>query len=377
MSSKLTLAEVLRHHGAELRYEYGRQLPGYQKQALWLFEHCRTASLGGHIHGCSTCGHQEYHHNSCRHRGCPQCEGAKEAQWLVKREEELLPVHYFHVVFTVPAVLNELFLGNQRECYAALFEAAAKTLKTVGQNRIGAKLGFFAILHSWGQQLNFHPHLHCVVPGGGLASDGNWVSTSKKKRYLAPTKVLAEVFRGILLKRLAHHYRIGKLEFEGDFQQLLSTAAARKWVVSAKPPFGSPLAVLKYLSRYTRKVAISNSRLLELKDGKVTFKFRDYANEAKEKTISLRAVEFLRRFAMHIPPPGFMRIRYYGFMAGAQRVSKLKAIAAHIRELLPEIPHPEKANSSIKAKLCSACGAATIRLFMVFHVPSPFAFNSS
>jgi hypothetical protein len=371
MSYQLTLRDVLHAHRGDLLKKYGEKLPGYQKRGLWLLEHCQSVALGGHIRRCSACGQQEYRHNSCRYRGCPQCEGSKEAKWLLEREDELLPVHYFHVVFTVPHVLNELFYHNQRECYGALFEAAAKTLNTVGKNRIGAKLGFFSLLHTWGQLLNYHPHLHCVIPGGGISLDNEqWVSTSKKRRYFASTKVLAEVFRGILLKKLRQRYLAGKLNVRGDFEQLLDDAARRRWVVHAKPPFGSPLAVLKYLSRYTRKVAISNSRLLELKDGMLSFKFKDYANASIGKTCRMSAVEFLRRFAMHLPPPGFVRIRYYGFMAGAKRKARLKQMAELIRGLLPELPKRESSNnSSCQARCCTRCGKPALKLLIVFSGP--------
>ena len=367
MDSKLTLAELLRTHRKELMSEYGVQLSGYQKRGLWLLEHCQTTALGGHLCGCSECGHRVYRANSCRHRGCPQCEGSKEAEWLLEREKELLPVHYFHVVFTIPHVLNEVFLNNQRECYSAFFESVAKTLKTVGENRISAKLGFFAVLHTWGQLLNFHPHIHCVVPGGGITADGkNWIATSKKRRYFAPTKVLAEVFRGILLKALKRRFRDGKLTVAGDFDRLLTLAASRRWVVHAQPPFGSALAVVKYLSRYTRKVALSNSRLIELNKGVVTFKFKDYANAAMGKCCRMRAVELLRRFAMHIPPPGFVRIRYYGFMAGAKRKERLKAIAELIRGLLPEIVKNQASDGSFKPRKCPVCGVSALRVLRVY-----------
>jgi hypothetical protein len=283
MAARLTVAEIFRAHGKEFLKERGTRLPDYQKSALWSLARCRTAAMGGHVLECGACGHVEHRYNSCRRRGCPQCEGAKEARWLLERESELLPVHYFHAVFTVPHALNELFLQNQRLCCAVLFQAAAKTLSKVGRNRLDAQLGFFSILHTWGQTLDLHPHLHCVVPGGGLSRDGaRWIPTSKRRRYLAPVRVLAEVFRGILLKHLRRLYRQGKLTYAGDFEKLVTTAAGRRWVVHAQPPFGSALHVLKYLSRYTRKVAISNSRLVALDGNMVSFSFKDYADGSQK-----------------------------------------------------------------------------------------------
>jgi hypothetical protein len=274
-----------------------------------------------------------------------------------------LPVHYFHVVFTMPHALNELFLQNQRTCSTALFQAAAKTLSTVAYRRIGAKLGFFSILHTWGQMLDLHPHLHCVVPGGGLSGDGeSWIATSKKRRYFAPVRVLAEVFRGILVKRLRRLFRQGKLAYAGDFEQLIATAIRRRWVVHAQPPFGSATQVLKYLSRYTRKVALSNARLVALDGEMVSFSFKDYADGSQKKLCRMKASEFIRRFLMHIPPPGFVRIRYYGFMAGKHRHERIARIREVIAGLLPvPVTHP-KTDGSFRPGCCPRCGAQALHL---------------
>jgi hypothetical protein len=362
-NNRLTVAEIFRGHGRDFLSEHGTKVPGYQKKALWLLANCQTAALGGHLVKCGNCEHKEYRHNSCRHRGCPQCEGTKEAKWLLAREEELLPVHYFHVVFTVPHVLNELFLNNQRQCFEALFQAVAKTLQTVAKNRLKAKLGFFSILHTWGQQMDFHPHVHCVVPGGGLSLEGNnWISSSKKRRYFAPTKVLAEVFRGILVKALKRQFREGKLRCDGNFELLLNSAVARRWVVHAQPPFGSALQVLKYLSRYTRKVAITNSRLINCSNGKVTFSFKDYANGAVKKTCCMKTTEFIRRFLMHIPPPGFVRIRHYGFMAGKNRKALINQIKKLIAGLLPIVFKSPKSDGSFNPSCCPKCGKSALAI---------------
>ena len=358
MSQRLTLAEIFRAKRSEFLQEFGAKISAYQKRALWLLANCQTAALGGRFVECDECGHREYRFNSCRHRGCPQCEGAKEAKWLLAREGELLPTHYFHLVFTISHILNELMLHNQRVCYAAFFQSVAKTLMTIGKSRLKAQLGFFSILHTWGQQLDLHPHLHCVVPGGGLALDGTgWIPTSKKRRYFAPTKVLAEVFRGIFIKALKRLYQQGKLTYDGDFEALLNLAVKRRWVVHAQPPFDSALCVLKYLARYTRKVALSNSRLVEFENGKVTFSFKDYADGSQSKLCQMRANEFIRRFLMHIPPPGFVRIRYYGFMAGPKRKARMEQIKELILGLLPEIivQQPET-DDSFNPGCCPKCG---------------------
>ena len=361
MQARLTVAELFRTHAQEFLGMYGKLVPGYQKKALWSLARCQTAALGGSIVECTACGHRESRYNSCRSRGCPQCEGSKEAKWLLERESELLPVHYFHVVFTVSHVLNTLIINNQRRCFALFFQSVAKALQTVAQNRLKGRLGFFSILHTWGQKLDFHPHIHCVVPGGCLSMDGNtWIPTSKERRYFAPTKVLAEVFRGIFIKALKRAYKDGKLKFDGNFEALINQAVSRNWVVHAQPPFGSATQVLKYLSRYTRKVALTNSRLVSLENGKVTFSFKDYADYSAKKYCRMQATEFIRRFLMHIPQPGFVRIRHYGFMTGKNRKQRLASLRDLIAGLLPVIiSHPES-DQSFKPGTCPNCGATSL-----------------
>lgn len=355
MSTRLSVAEIFRAHSKEFLSKYGTKIPGYQKRALASLMHCRSPYLGGHVYKCKECGHEETHYNSCRHRGCPQCEGSKEAKWLLERESELLPTHYFHVVFTTPHVLNELILHNQKVCFAILFKSVAKTLMTVAQNKLEAQLGFFAILHTWGQLLDFHPHIHCVVPGGAIKPDGSWVATSKRRRYLFPQKVLAEVFRGIFIKELRAAFNQGKLQYSKNFEVLVQESVRLSWVVHAEPPFASPLHVLKYLSRYTRKVALSNSRLVSHKNNQVTFTWKDYADQCKTKHCTISATEFMRRFLMHIPVPRFVRIRHYGFMAGKDRKSRLKNLRQIILGLLPDVVHP-KSDNSFQPGCCAKCG---------------------
>lgn len=350
----LTVNELVRTYGAEFLSCYGEQIPAYQKRALWHLRNCRTEALGWRVVQCAECGQTQYRYNSCRHRGCPQCEGSKDAAWLHARVGDLLPTHYFHIVFTIPHELNPLFLNNPRLCYGVLFKAVAKTLKAVSRRRLNAEIGFFSILHTWGQKLEFHPHIHCVVPGGGLRSDETWVPTSKKRWYFAPTKVLAEVFRGIFIKALKRQG--AKLNFSGNLEQLFERAVQKHWVVHAEPPFGSAVAVLKYLSRYTRKVALTNSRLISVKNSNVTFAFKDYSKNCKQQSLTLTVTEFIRRFLQHVPPPGFTRIRHYGFLNSKGKKERLQKIANAILGLLPAlIKHQPLATAFVVS--CQHCGA--------------------
>jgi hypothetical protein len=296
---------------------------------------------------------------------------------MLARESELLPTHYFHLVFTVPHVLNELFLHNQRVCFAIFFKAVAKTLGTVMKERLKAQIGYFAIMHTWGQKLDFHPHIHCVVPGGGIREDGSWVTTSKKRRYFAPSKVLAVVFRGILIKALKRAYKDGKLTFNGNLETLLTQSVRTPWVVHAKPPFGSALQVLKYLSRYTRKVAISNSRLVSIDNGRVTFSFKDYAQQSKKKLCCLQAAEFIRRFLLHIPPPAFVRIRHYGFLAGKNRKQGIDKIKEVISGLIPILSKESRqlTTTGFCPGLCPLCNAKA--LVLVEMIPTHLKTDSS
>lgn len=359
MSAALTVADVFRAHSDDFLKAYGTRIPGYQKKALFALMRCRTPSLGGHLYVCPVCGYKEQRYNSCRVRGCPQCEGSKEAAWLLEREAELLPTHYFHVVFTLPHILNTLILGNQHKCLGLFFSAVAKTLMTVAQNRLGGRLGFFSVLHTWGQKLDFHPHLHCVVPGGVVLPDGAWLPTSKRRRYFLPHKVLADVFQGIFIEKLRRAFQARSLTYQGDFEALLTQAACARWVVHAQPPFGSALSVLKYLSRYTRKVALANSRLISLVAATVTFSWKDYADGSQRKLCRMSAVEFIRRFLMHIPQPGFVRIRHYGFMAGKGRAVRLATLRETILGLLPPVVLP-KTDRSFKPGICPGCGMALL-----------------
>lgn len=362
MDGKLSLAGIFRAHAAEFLAACASRLPSYVAFALWSIIRCRTAALGGRVLRCAACGHEQWRYNSCRHRACPQCEGDKDAAWCQARQSELLPTHYFHLVFTVSHTLNNLFLANKRVCFSLLFQAAAKTVQKVGRQRLkGARLGFFAILHTWGQLLNFHPHIHLVIPGGGVSADGKWIMSSRKKRYFASTKVLALVFRAILIKSLKRAYRERKIVFDGDFEALINSALQKPWLVHAQPPFASPSQLLKYLSRYTRKVAFSNSRLVSYDKELISFSFKDYANAAKKKLCHMHVLEFMRRFLLHVPPPRFVRIRHFGFMAGKGRNPTIEKLKSLIAGLLPVVAKAVAKSMQI-AVGCPLCGASTLLL---------------
>ena len=335
---QLEVADIVRLHGDEFRRVYH---PSAQQEAvLRHIAECRTAALGGHIDACPACGHQRISYNSCRDRHCPKCQAIARADWLEARLERLLPIPYFHVVFTIPDELNALALGNKRLLFDLLFAAAADTLKAIAldEKHLGAEIGFTAVLHTWGQAVLFHPHLHCVVTGGGLSSDGTrWVAG--RENFFLPVKVLSKLFRGKFLDALQKARTDDKLRFGGSTTTLSDDAAwarfrdqlyRKDWVVYAKPPFGGPQQVYAYLGRYTHRVAISNFRLVSLENGRVTFTLKDYADGEKRKTMTVSAVEFLRRFLLHVLPQGFTRIRHYGLYAGKNVASKLQ----HARLLL-------------------------------------------
>ena len=312
-----------------------------QRQVLRTIARCRTARLGGHVEGCEACGHKRIAYNSCRNRHCPKCQGAARAKWMAAEQAMLLPVDYFHVVFTLPRTLNALMRVNPRELYALLFRAAAATLLTFARDpkHLGDEPAITMVLHTWGQNLTEHVHVHCVVSGGGLNADhSRWIAT-RRRGFLFPVRALGKVFRGKYLAALARLRRRGQLRFTGQcaglaesaaWQGLLTTLQQTPRVVYAKPPFGGPERVLKYLSRYTHRVAISNHRLLFIGAGVVRFVWKDYADHNAQKEMSLPAAEFLRRFLLHVVPRGFMRIRHYGILANRHRAQKL----ARCRELL-------------------------------------------
>ena len=347
------VADIVREHGA--RYLRTHPTTRAQRGVLRAIAHCRTAVLGGHREQCDACGQQRLAYNSCRNRHCPKCQGAERARWLAAEQAMLLPVPYFHVVFTLPHLLNALVRVNRRRLYALLFHAAAATLRTFARDprHLGAEPAVTMVLHTWGQTLTEHFHVHCVVSGGGLSPEGGaWVSlpTGKHKRrrpFLFPVRSLSEVFRGKYIAALKRARDQQRLHFAGHsadladpvrWQALIGALAQTDWVVYSKPPFGRPAQVLAYLSRYTHRVAIANSRLRHVGGGVVRFRYRDYADHHAEKEMTLPAEEFLRRFLLHVLPRGFMRIRHYGILANCQRDPKL----TRCRELLrgPAGPSP-------------------------------------
>jgi hypothetical protein len=320
---RLETAEVFRTHGDEFLTQYGAG--AVQKKVLRAVVRCRTAALGGHVEACDRCDHERIAYNSCRNRHCPKCQGPACAQWMQARAAELLPVPYFHLVFTLPAALGPLALGNPRVVYGLLLQAAAETLLEVAAapEHLGAEIGFLSVLHTWGQNLLHHPHVHCVVPAGGISPDGTrWIRC--RKGFFLPVRVLSRVFRGKFIAGLKRAAVGGRLTppAAASLERLLDQVVRHDWVVYAKRPFGGPKQVLKYLARYTHRVAISNRRLVSLRDGKVTFRWKDYAHGSRSRTMTLAAVEFIRRFLLHVLPTGFMKIRHYGFMANRFRAAK-------------------------------------------------------
>lgn len=300
------VADVIRTYGADYRATH--RLPKHHHNVLNALERCRTAALGGHVDVCDKCGHERISYNSCRNRHCPKCGALAKERWLLAREQELLGVQYFHVVFTVPQELNHLVLTNARVMYQMVFQSVAETLLTLGKDpkHLGAHIGVIAVLHTWGQNLMDHPHVHCIVPGGGLSADGTkWVAS--REHFFLPVKVLSRLFRGKMLSHLKLAYSAKRLKFVGEskeldkrqkFHDLLDSLYKKEWVVYAKEPFGGPRQVLAYLGRYTHRVAISNNRLVSISDGKVTFRWRDYRDASAEKLMTLDAGEFIRRFLL-------------------------------------------------------------------------------
>lgn len=326
-AQSLEVADVINRHGEAFLQKYGRFVTRQQRRVMRAITQCRTAALGGHLYQCTSCGHRVPVYNSCRNRHCPKCQSLAKAQWLEDRQQELLPVAYYHVVFTLPDPITQLARHNARVIYNLLFRTVSETLLRIAADpkRLGARLGFLAVLHTWGQTLMLHPHLHCVVPAGGLSLDGKrWISC--QRRFFLPVRVLSALFRGLFLHYLKRAYARDKLQFEGDphgFARLLAKARKKKWVVYAKRPFGGPQQVLDYLGRYTHRVAISNHRLLRLEDGRVTFSWKDYRDGDKTKQMTLQAEEFIRRFLLHVLPDGFQKIRYFGWMANRHRTESL------------------------------------------------------
>ena len=352
---KWEVADIFRGYGGEYREKHGASMSTAERRVMSAIELCRTSALGGQIEQCDQCGHRCICYQSCRNRHCPKCQSLARAKWIEDRRHELLNCEYYHVVFTVPDKIAALAYQNKEVVYNILFQATAETLRTIAADpkHLGAEIGFFAVLHTWGSALLHHPHLHCVIPGGGLSSDGTrWVHC--KPGFFLPVRVLSLLFRRLFLERLQNAFDDGKLRFFSaleylrdrcEFDRYLEPVRKSKWVVYAKRPFAGPEQVLDYVGRYTHRIAISNNRLLDIEGGQVSFRYKDYRNQGQQKTMTLSAEEFIRRFLLHVLPHGFHRIRYYGFQGNRYRKEKLE----HCRQLLG-MPIPEGPTESSETR---------------------------
>jgi hypothetical protein len=351
---ELEVADIFRAAGPGYRAAHAGHLGLHQLKVMTAIEHCRTAALGGHVEACEDCGHRRIAYNSCRNRHCPKCQGAAARTWLAEREAELLPVGYFHVVFTLPAEIADIAYQNKAAVYDLLFRAAAETMLIIAADpkHLGARIGITAVLHTWGSAMTHHPHVHMIVPGGGIALDGTrWASS--RAAFLLPVRVLGALFRRLFLTRLIQLYDAGRLAFFGSaahlserraFLRHLAPVRKKRWVVYAKPPFAGPEAVLAYLSRYTHRVAISNRRLIAFDETGVTMRYKDYrrAGAERQQVMTLSADEFIRRFLLHVLPRGFHRIRHYGLLAGSNRKACLERIRALLAVAAPPEDEPEQ-----------------------------------
>jgi hypothetical protein len=377
----LEVADIFRDHGAAWRQANRSHVSLGQLKVMSAIERCRTAALGGHVAACENegCGHTTIAYNSCRNRHCPKCQGAAAREWLAERQAELLPVPYFHVVYTLPARIADIAYQNKAAIYGILFKASAEATLRIAADpkRLGARIGFISVLHTWGSAMTHHPHVHMIVPGGGLSADGErWIAS--RPDYLLPVPVLSELFRGIVLSLLLEAHAEGRLNFFGEhaalagdkaFKAFLAPLWQQDWVVYAKKPFSGPAAVLAYLARYTHRVAISNSRLIAAGASGVTFKYKDYRLDGPEryKVMTLSAREFIRRFLLHVLPKGFHRIRHYGLLANgsrAENIAKARALLAVLPEAEADetgIAHNvEPDGSRVLLRPCPCCGGRMI-----------------
>lgn len=374
MRRSLEVAHIFRAYGQAYRDLHGHKLPLRHLRAMRAIELCRTEKLGGHVDTCDHCGALRISYNSCRNRHCPKCQCLDKERWVEARKRDVLPTHYFHVVFTVPDILRPLALRNQRTVYNILFKSVAETLKTLCKDpkHLGAQIGFIAVLHTWSQVLLEHLHIHCIVPGGGLSADEKrWVGA---KKFFIPVKVLSAMFRGKFLHYLKKAYESGDLKFPGkiahlkerfSFKQFLSSLYRKNWVVYCKPPFKKPGDVVEYLGRYTHRVALSNDRIVKFDGDRVTFRWRDSSDNNKMKLMTLDAFEFIRRFLLHVLPNGFMKIRHYGILSNRSRKTKL----CRCKELLGVLDNdnadkPDRSGwqelylklTGIDPRVCPRCG---------------------
>jgi Putative transposase/Transposase zinc-binding domain len=377
---RLEVADIFRRHGAAWRKANAGHVSLAQLKVMSAIESCRSAALGGHVERCEDCGHSRIAYNSCRNRHCPKCQGAAAKDWLAAREVDLLPVGYFHLVFTLPAEIASIAYQNKPMVYDLLFRTAAETLLTIAADpkHLGARIGATAVLHSWGSAMTHHPHLHMIVPGGGISLDkSHWVPC--RPGFLLPVRVLSRLFRRLFLAGLAEAHAAGRLAFFGELEGLgrreafaaqLAPLRRKDWFVYAKPPFAGPEAVLAYLARYTHRVAISNSRLLGLDERGVTFRYKDYRRngQARHRTMTLATDEFLRRFLLHVLPKGFHRIRHYGLLASAGCKTNIARARELIAEPMPVMDppaehddaHPTAGVAADHRPPCPCCGGRMI-----------------
>jgi Putative transposase/Transposase zinc-binding domain len=391
----LELADIFRIHGPAYLEAFGPALSAGQKKALRDIATCRTAALGGHVEQCDRCGHRTIAYCSCRNRHCPKCQSAARAAWLEQRAAELLPAEHFHVVFTLPQMIAPVALQNQRIVYGILFRAAAETLLEIAADpkHLGARIGFLAVLHTWGQNLHHHPHLHCVVPGGGIAPDrSRWMAC--RQQFLLPVKVLSRLFRAKFAHYLRRAFDHTELSFHGQLQPLaqkqnfitwLNRIARSEWVVYAKPPFGGPRQVLKYLARYTHRVAITNQRLVALQDGHVSFRWKDYTRTGQPAVMKLEATEFIHRFLLHVLPRGFVKIRHFGFLANRGRDENLRLCRTLLNGASPHVRDAAltRQEQPTPPDRCPFCNEGRMRPVEILlpqaallpgpRIPSPFA----
>lgn len=358
------LQDILNQYGEQ--YKELNNIPIYVKKTLKAIEVCRTSELGAHEDVCNYCGHKKISYNSCRNRHCPKCQNSAKEKWIYNQKFDVLNVQYFHVVFTIPNTLNKVVYYNQIKMYNVLFKSVSETLQQLANDRkyLGAKIGFTSILHTWGQNLKDHPHIHCIVPAGGLDSLGKWKNS--KKKFFIPVKVLAKVFRGKFIyymkqEQLDFVKEIEELKISQEYDEFIASLYSKDWVVYCKPPFKNASSVIEYLGRYTHRVAISNNRILNIDKGKVTFRWRDYKDNNKMKIMVLDANEFIRRFILHILPPRFMKIRHFGLLGNRNKTKKLTLckVLTNTKVLTKENISPLELLKKISGKdfnLCPICG---------------------
>jgi hypothetical protein len=377
VDTRIEVGEIFREYGHLLG-----KISRDQRKVVNALINCRTSALGGHISKCNRCSHTDQSYNSCRNRHCPKCQFSKQIKWVDQRAKELLAVDYFHVVFTLPHELNPLILQNKKVCYDILFKSVSETLKEVAKNpkNLGANIGFFSILHTWGQKLTEHPHIHVVVPSGGLSPDKRkWISC--RENYFLPIKILNLAFRAKFLEYLKGAFDIDKLAFRGriiqlenrsNFGSLISTVRAKEWIVYAKKPFSGPSQVLNYLGKYTHRIAISNYRILKLEDGVVSFSYKDYGDDSKKKIMKLDVKEFMRRFLLHVLPRGYVRIRHYGILGNKYKKENIERCNFLLRakpkklgtvKVTETIEDLIKRTTGVDITICKICNSGTMENF--------------